>query len=243
MSKVIIIPDVHGRTFWRSALSWVETTPIVFLGDYLDPYRDEGIDSEEAYEQLDEIFDFKKRYPESITLLLGNHDVHYLSDSGGGCRYDWRHAYENKALLWSNLELFDIADAIEVGKHQYLFTHAGVLRGWYEDHYGVTGQESAKGIASLLNEQFHDEATQTTIMRALSEMTPRRGGTHLYGSPVWADVTEQSKQDFEFEGIYQVFGHTLMFNEIITPHWACIDCRRSFVLDINTGDINELLNY
>lgn len=51
MSKVIIIPDVHGRKFWRSALSWVETTPIVFLGDYLDPYRDEGIDSEEAYEQ------------------------------------------------------------------------------------------------------------------------------------------------------------------------------------------------
>lgn len=102
MSKVIIIPDVHGRTFWRSALSWVETTPIVFLGDFLDPYRDEGIDSEEAYEQLDEIIDFKKRYPESITLLLGNHDLHYLSDSGGGCRYEGARKYLCRCTYKSN---------------------------------------------------------------------------------------------------------------------------------------------
>lgn len=240
MSKIIIIPDVHGRKFWRSALSWIQTTPIVFLGDYLDPYRDEGIDGEEAYEQLDEIIDFKKKYPESITLLLGNHDLHYLSDGFGGCRFDWRHAYENKALLWSNLDFFDVAYSIEDGHRQYLFTHAGVLREWYDDHFGITGKETAKEIASRLNKQFHNDASRTRFMSALSEMTPLRGGTCLYGSPVWADVTEQNSQEAEFEGIYQIFGHTLMFNEIITPHWACLDCREAFVLDFDTGTIRRL---
>lgn len=105
---------------------------------------------------------------------------------------------------------------------------------------GVTEQESARGIATLLNEQFHDEDMQASFMRMLAERTPRRGGTYLYGSPVWADVTEQNRQEAEFEGVYQIFGHTLMFNEIITPYWACIDCREAFVLDFDTGKIRRL---
>lgn len=30
--RMIIIPDVHGRSFWRNAIE----EPIFFLGDYLD---------------------------------------------------------------------------------------------------------------------------------------------------------------------------------------------------------------
>ena len=36
--KLTIIPDVHGRPFWRDAVKDVADTPVVFLGDYLDPY-------------------------------------------------------------------------------------------------------------------------------------------------------------------------------------------------------------
>ena len=44
MNPTIIIPDIHGRDFWR----WVvahrkEEETVVFLGDYLDPYEDEWI--------------------------------------------------------------------------------------------------------------------------------------------------------------------------------------------------------
>ena len=240
MDRVIIIPDVHGRKFWRSAMSRVENTPIIFLGDYLDPYWDEGIDAEEAYEQLDEIIDFKKTYPETVTLLLGNHDLHYLSSQIGGCRYDWRHAYQNKALLWSNLELFDIAHAIESNGRQFLFTHAGVLKEWYKEHYKYTGEETATDISSRLNEQFHNSISQATSMIVLSNTSPKRGGTHICGSPVWADVTEHNKGTAEFEDIYQIFGHSLMLNEIITPYWACVDCRESFELDLKTGKIERM---
>ena len=46
-SKILIIPDVHGRTFWHYAKDHVdEYDKIIFLGDYLDPYRYEGITEE-----------------------------------------------------------------------------------------------------------------------------------------------------------------------------------------------------
>ena len=43
LKKIIIIPDVHGRTFWRNAVEKyrnVKDVHIVFLGDYVDPYQD-----------------------------------------------------------------------------------------------------------------------------------------------------------------------------------------------------------
>lgn len=241
MNKVIIIPDVHGRKFWRPAMSWAENTPIIFLGDYLDPYWDEGIDAEEAYEQLDEIIDFKKKYPKTITLLLGNHDLHYLSSQIGGCRYDWRYAYQNKALLWSNMELFDIAHAIESKGRQFLFTHAGVLKEWYKEHYIFTGEETASVLSSRLNEQFHNSISQPAAMIALADTSPKRGGTHVCGSPVWADVAEHNRSTAEFENIYQIFGHSLMLNEIITPYWACVDCCKAFLLCLNTGKMKRMM--
>ena len=55
----IIIPDVHGRTFWRDAVRDRENENIIFLGDYLDPYPSEGITPEKAYRELLDIIDNK----------------------------------------------------------------------------------------------------------------------------------------------------------------------------------------
>lgn len=61
INKVIIVPDVHGRTFWRLAKEKVdEVDKIVFLGDYLDPYPAEGITTEDAIKEFEEIIEFKK---------------------------------------------------------------------------------------------------------------------------------------------------------------------------------------
>ena len=46
--KILIIPDVHGRTFWKSAVESGDYEKIVFLGDYTDPYEMEGITNREA---------------------------------------------------------------------------------------------------------------------------------------------------------------------------------------------------
>ena len=47
MEDILIIPDIHGRTFWKDACSKWEGK-VIFLGDYLDPYSDEGIHFEDA---------------------------------------------------------------------------------------------------------------------------------------------------------------------------------------------------
>ena len=76
--KLTIIPDVHGRPFWRDAVKDVEVTPVIFLGDYLDPYPQDIVTWEDAIQGLNDIIELKKKNPERVTLLLGNHDVHYL---------------------------------------------------------------------------------------------------------------------------------------------------------------------
>lgn len=35
-NNILIIPDVHGRTFWKYAIDKYDK--VIFLGDYLDPY-------------------------------------------------------------------------------------------------------------------------------------------------------------------------------------------------------------
>lgn len=75
---MIIIPDIHGRTFWKYAVKGRETEEIVFLGDYVDPYTElEGIEPSKGLVALKEVIEFKKHHPENVTLLLGNHDLCY----------------------------------------------------------------------------------------------------------------------------------------------------------------------
>lgn len=39
--RVLVIPDIHGETFWKEPVQKYidQVDRIVFLGDYLDPYR------------------------------------------------------------------------------------------------------------------------------------------------------------------------------------------------------------
>ena len=64
MTKWIIIPDVHGRPFWRTAVKGQEGEKIIFLGDYVDPYDWEGILPGEAFKELKDIIEFKKEHPD-----------------------------------------------------------------------------------------------------------------------------------------------------------------------------------
>ena len=108
MKELIIIPDVHGRHFWREpvreALSRREH--VIFLGDYLDPYSGEGVSQADAFGWFGEIIELKKENAENITLLLGNHDLHYLSQDLAGGRKDYLRAGRIKAILLENAGSF-----------------------------------------------------------------------------------------------------------------------------------------
>ena len=44
--RILVLPDVHGRLFWKEPVQkYIDVVDrVVFLGDYLDPYGDEGGD-------------------------------------------------------------------------------------------------------------------------------------------------------------------------------------------------------
>ena len=77
--KVLIIPDVHGREFWREPVKEVlEKTDarVVFLGDYLDSYPwdfDHNHYQQQAIDVFNEIINLKKENKNRVNLLLGNH--------------------------------------------------------------------------------------------------------------------------------------------------------------------------
>lgn len=76
MSKILIVPDVHGRKFWHKAEELIDKVDlVVFLGDYLDPYPHEGITFDDAIEELGSILEFKEKYSDKVTLLVGNHKI------------------------------------------------------------------------------------------------------------------------------------------------------------------------
>ena len=57
---MIIIPDIHGRTFWKSAVEQKEKDEkIIFLGDYLDHYDYEKNSENELITTENAIENFK----------------------------------------------------------------------------------------------------------------------------------------------------------------------------------------
>ena len=83
---VLIIPDVHGRQFWKGAVERFHediekgAIDVVFLGDYVDPYYFERISEEDAIRNFKEICRFAKG-KSNVHLLLGNHDMPYYDES------------------------------------------------------------------------------------------------------------------------------------------------------------------
>ena len=229
--NILIVPDVHGRAFWKEAVEEYlqQCSKIVFLGDYTDPYQMEGISWRSALENFQQIIDFKQGHQEQVVLLLGNHDLHYLSSEfTRGSRYSSSHAREVKELLQSHASFFQFAHQEQLANRTFLFTHAGVSPSWYQDHHEEIGTLDAEAL-NRLDTPYHR-------LNMLSEVSPYRGGWDRHGSFLWSDVNEWY-EDSCIDGIYQVFGHTQLADApIICPHWACLDCRRAFLLKATEGN-------
>ena len=227
--KILIIPDVHGRTFWKDAVEKYgeECDKIVFLGDYLDPYPWEFITRKMAIENFKEIITYKKDNQDKVVLLLGNHDLPYYDRNFlSRCRYDSSNAFKIKQNFGRNRSLFQLAYEVDLDKH-YLFTHAGVIKSWYEKHHELIGELTVENLNRL--------KTTPAGIRALCDVSRERGGYGWIGSMVWSDILEKGDEE-DLDGIYQIFGHTQQnAHPIITMTWACLDCRKAFILDDNGG--------
>lgn len=224
MSKILIVPDVHGRAFWHRAMELVDQVDqIVFLGDYLDPYSHEGISFDLALEEFNKILEFKKEYPDLITLLVGNHDMHYIIEDFMDCsRRNTDMLDQLHKLYNSNLDLFNLIHI----EDDWLFSHAGVYKGWM-DKYEFTLEDL--NLKTFLGSHWP----------ALEDLSFYRGGYNSVGSCVWADIRESVKNEL-FSEYKQVVGHTQLNDKpYITDKIACVDVRRCFILNTITGQIEN----
>lgn len=243
--NILIIPDVHGRPFWKDAVEkhLEECDKVIFLGDYLDEYPDENITRKQSKENFKEIINLKENNRDKVILLLGNHDLHYMHrEFTRSSRYSSSNAYNYKQMFLSHESFFKIAHEEMINDKKYLFTHAGVMKSWYERNKEIIGELTTDNINKL-------QGFRNGIL-SLAEVSKYRSWIgEESGSPLWSDVREKidgeksmidhvipNEDSYVKEYDYQIFGHTqLTENPIITDKWVCIDCRRAFVLNEEGG--------
>lgn len=238
---MIIIPDVHGRDFWRKPVEEnAGKDHILFLGDYLDPYPYEGIASQDIFPRLEDIIALKKEHPETITLLLGNHDLHYINNDIGGSRYDYEYAERNRKFFLENACLFQIAFISETDSKKILFTHAGLKEGWLRRYESIFATMEVATAVDTMNAMWNDTSHRDILMSMMADIPYSRWGRSRYGSPVWNDIDDMDDDIEELPGWYQVFGHSQQRRyPIIGRHFACLDCRRVFRLT-EDGTIDDM---
>jgi len=220
--RYILIPDVHGRDFWRTAVeNRQKDDVVVFLGDYVDPYPDENISNESAFRGLEDIIVLKKSDPEHIVLLLGNHDMGYLVGTDFCPSRHWDAGHESLHKLFIDyLDCFSISHMAG----DILVSHAGVYPKWLS----YCNLDLAEFIE--FNDLLHNPEAHNTIFNDLFHVDMWRGGWSAAGSPVWADIRCASNEyNLDME---QIVGHTQLEKDPIRiGNMICIDCRRAFLLE------------
>lgn len=234
---MIVLPDIHGRTFWKKAVKDRENEEIVFLGDFMDSYEEEFISDEEALENFKEIIEFKKQHQNNVVLLVGNHCLHYFYPAfEKGSRYCRYLSRDIEKLFIENMELFQLAYEKEIAGKRFVFSHSYIHKLWLDDLYGK-GRWRKKSIIKRLNKDFR--RTLYGLGCALNSVSCYRGGWESYGSMVWADIREIALFQNPNIGDYNIFGHTQLIRPIVTEFKACLDCRRGFLIN-EEGKICEL---
>ena len=249
MIKYLILGDIHGRHFWKNPVNDVlENTDanIVFLGDYLDCYPNDFevktnyVDS--AINNFEEILKTKNKFPERITLLIGNHDCTYRYGKYiCECRTDYRNYNTIRDIFLLNKDLFQLADETIINGKHFIFSHAGIHKGYIKYAFpDICDSIDENNIVDYVNKAYRAE--DEAFIKSLGMYDRYRGwGGYDYASLVWADLHSWFESDRNDGYGYQVFGHTQLKHGCggcIAKHIACLDSAEPFVIT-EEGEITQ----
>jgi 3',5'-cyclic AMP phosphodiesterase CpdA len=197
--KHLVIGDLHGKDCWKE-VNINAYDKVVFIGDYVDHWN---LPDQAISRNLLEIIDLKNKHPETVELLLGNHDVQYLHYPQFLCS-GFRPQMQRllTGIFNNNRELFKVA--YQQGRH--LFTHAGATNAWYSEFLKLPILEPIRDETGTPADLFN-KVEQTSHRSLLHRAGKIRGG---YGSGgiTWADKRELVAD--ALDGYYQVVGHTVV---------------------------------
>ena len=221
--KFLSIGDLHGLNVWTQ----FEDIPqllagkfkpnfdkYIFVGDYTDSFSVSNVD---IFNNLKQLVEFKQKYPNHVVLLLGNHDLQYwFSHQTHGCSGFRSEMYwDLNEFFRTHKDLFQIA----FQHKNYLWTHAGIHRGWYEYRFPYN---SNIDVAKELNKAF------LMNEKSLFDVGYSRGGFRDVGGPFWCDYRHEL-QHKPLKGYNQIIGHTRQLNGIAYKEFknhtsvTCID--------------------
>ena len=220
MIHTLVIPDIHGRTFWKEALERFpkesfQNLSIIFLGDYLDPYEFEGINKIDTINNFKEIIERAKE-DSRIHLLIGNHDMHYWYNVSYKVRFDRIHCGKIKDIFLQNFQLFNIAYEEEINSQRYLYTHAGMTSFWL-NHLNFIGDICVKRNKETRKDLFGNEKKKLSDERMpFCNMLKNMKGT--------AEELNKMKLDFQGQALlWEVSWLRGGDNEIGSCIWADFD--------------------
>lgn len=205
MAKTVVIGDIHGRKDWEQIFDLEnnhEYTQFVFLGDYFDTH--DPITVEEQMVNFMRILAFKKMNPMNVTLLLGNHDFHYLpaaKEEYSGFQHKYKYLFGLELQKAIDGDWIQMGFCIESKDKQYLFTHAGVTKTWYSKYVPIPVQSPDLEINHLL--KHNPQAFRFVYGEKHSPV-----GDDVVSSSIW--VRPKSLSEDALPGYVHIVGHTQM---------------------------------
>lgn len=222
--KTITVPDLHGKDVWKD-INPEEYDKIIFLGDYMDAaYKSindvsfgdalndrvmvdavAGKTHAEILYNLNEIIEFKKKYPDKVELLVGNHDMPYILYLRNKSLYNkvmctghrYTMAPQAAVLFNDNFHHFNVM--YQLGN--VVWSHAGLTQGAYDSYFKSRINDRFEILVDEMNKLFIFNDLDLHIVSQL------RGGYYKYGSITWADRREWNTTTYKLPFV-QIVGHT-----------------------------------
>lgn len=249
--KILVVPDIHGETFWKKPVQKYiyQVDKVIFLGDYLDPYRNEGKEysQQEIFNNLMAIVDFKRDHMDKVVLLKGNHDQHYASetfrDIACASRCDTNNWSLYNAVFVRNKDLFKLAHIEDVRGIPYLFSHAGLTLNWInkvnsniwklaDNKISISDPEIIEMI-NALDDCIEGQKMLAVVGRYRSSVRGAKSGSVL-----WADIEEHAIPDapkaYGLNKVFQVVGHSRLndeYDKVEFDNLVLIDSQQCFMID------------
>ena len=213
-----IIGDIHGRDAWKRLVD--EDCINIFVGDYFDPY--DKIHFMDLQYNFTEIIEYKKKHPENVVILYGNHDYEYLPGIfEKSNRFDNKNAQNISWLLMKTIDLFE-GVAYAIGE-SYLVSHAGITRDWKNAYLPDVVDNKPSSIAAAINDLWNKDKKSFSFSANCYGMDCY--GEDPHHSPIWVRPESLCLHNlYRGTSVIQIVGHTKMKEIAEVAGVVFVDC-------------------